>query len=141
MKNLNLMEHQEIDKKEWVPGKGYPKKCPVDGTAFIGRKNQVYCSSECKQRAAADILSNKNQTYGSLFRSYIKNAAILEKNYPGENDLTPVPRNLLYKEGFDTSGLIQLRKLKDYEGTWNVIGGFAFQPDPQNPNHIFILKL
>ncbi|MBN1181675.1 MAG: hypothetical protein JXB49_05255 [Bacteroidales bacterium] len=135
------MEHPETDKGKWIPQKGYTKKCPVDGTEFTGRKNQVYCSPVCKQKAAADILSSKNQTYGSLFRSYIKNAEILHKHYPGKKELIPVPRNLLYKEGFDPSGLLQLKKLKEFEGMWNVIGGYAFQSDPKNPNNIFILKL
>lgn len=134
------MDHQEIDKKEWIPKKGYTKKCPVDGMEFTGRKNQVYCCPECKSKVAADILSRKNQTYGTLFRSYVRNAEILEKYYPGSNDQTPVLKSLLFKEGFDSLGLIQLKKFQNFEGQWNVIGYYAFRQDPKDPKNIIIIK-
>jgi hypothetical protein len=134
------MEHQEKDKKKWIPKKGYTKKCPVDGTEFTGRKNQVYCSPECKIKTASDILSRKNQSFGTLFRSYIRNAELLEKNYPGNNDQAPVSKSLLYKDGFDSLGLIQLKKFQNFEGQWNVIGCYAFRQDPKDPKNIIIIK-
>jgi hypothetical protein len=134
------MEHQEIDKKVWIPKKGYTKNCPVDGKEFTGRKNQVYCSPECKIKTASDILSRKNQSFGSLFRSYIRNSELLKKYYSGNNDQAPVSKSLLYKDGFDYLGLIQLKKFQNFEGQWNVIGSYAFRQDPKEPNSVIIIK-
>lgn len=135
------MEHKETDKNVWISKKGYTKICPVDGTEFVGRKNKIYCSPECKIKTASDKLSAKNQSYGSLFHSYIRNAELLKKYYPGNNDQTPVSKSLLYKDGFDYLGLIQLKKFQNFEGQWNVIGNYAFRQDPKDPKNIIIIKL
>ena len=102
------------------------KKCPVCLEEFTGRKNQIYCSINCKSRynnkkafeLRTELVDNKVM---------LKNYRILHKFYEISKGANPIEIKEFFKEGFEFE--CPTRKVKSpIDGfEFNVIHKYAYR--------------
>ena len=126
---------------DWVPERNqFRKKCPVCGRLFYGRKSRVYCSEPCKNRRANDLSIERRGEIRDEINIYQGCAKVLKRFYPLSMGEQEIPMQQLIAAGFEPWCPHILRKFKDREGQWQVIGKYALQIIPSRDT-VIIMKI
>ena len=124
---------------KWDPERNqFRNRCPVCRLIFYGRKNRVYCSEPCKNRRANDLSIERREEVRDEMNIYQLSAKVLKRFYPLSRGEQEIPMQQLIAAGFEPWCPHILRKLKDREGQWRMIGKYALQTFPSRDTVIII---
>jgi hypothetical protein len=104
----------EYYNKKYFPGKGYKGICSFCNEFFYGRLNKKYHKA-CKIANSNQKASRLNKEISPIKNQIIKNDHILKKYYFVSKNENGIHKNILYREGFDTTIFTSMYPLNENE--------------------------